>query len=49
MHKEHTCCMCRQTDNQVKELKTGTPAHPQCLDNAALGRLAKEIGWKDKK
>jgi hypothetical protein len=38
--------MCKCTDDKVKVLKTDTPAHPQCLENAALGQLIKDIGWK---
>jgi hypothetical protein len=45
--EEHTCCMCEQTDGDVKVLKTGTPAHPNCMELAALGKVAKEIGWED--
>lgn len=46
MDKNHTCCFCQKSDENVKVLNTETPAHPQCIDLAALGKLAEEIGWK---
>ncbi len=43
MAEKLTCCMCQKTNGKVEVLKTGTPAHPQCLEDAALGHVAKEI------
>lgn len=42
-----TCCMCHLTDENVKVLNTDTPAHPQCMENAALGELVENVGWKE--
>jgi hypothetical protein len=41
--------MCKRTDEKVKVLNTDTPVHPQCMENAALGRLIKSIGFKEEK
>ncbi len=46
MGKNHTCCFCQKSDENVKVLKTETPAHPQCMELAALGQVAEQIGWK---
>ena len=45
-HKNHKCCMCRRTDDEVKILGTDTPVHPQCMENAALSGLVRKFGWK---
>lgn len=47
MPEKRTCRICEVADENVKVLKTGTPVHPQCMEEAALGKLAEEIGWMD--
>ena len=41
------CCFCGKSDGDIKILKTGTPVHEQCMENAALGSLSKKIGYKN--
>ena len=41
-----SCCMCRRVDSNVRTLNSGTRVHNQCLELAALSKLADE-GWKD--
>ncbi len=43
-----TCCMCLKSDREVAILGTGTPVHPQCMEDAALGALVKEFGYLTK-
>lgn len=40
------CCFCGKSNGEIKILKTGTPVHEQCMENAALGTLSKKIGYK---